>query len=95
MKEEVEWEEILYIACGAYNFFPNGQSPELAFFLMFDRDIYIPTLAYLLPPKLKYLGDKSSLLSIEILREAFMLAGINFKMAREVNLVRRQKNPKI
>ena len=56
MKGEVEWDEVLNIAVAAY--FSNGQSQESAFFLMFGRNVYIPTLANLLHPKLRYLGDK-------------------------------------
>ena len=39
MKGEVEWDEVLDIASTAYNFSPNGQSQESAFFLMFGRDV--------------------------------------------------------
>ena len=52
MKGEVEWDEVLTIACAAYNFFSNGQSQESTFFFMFGKDIYIPILANLLQPKL-------------------------------------------
>ena len=80
MKGEAEWDEVFNIPHATYNFFPNSQSQESAFFLMFCRDIYIPTLADLPQPELGYL-DKSSLLSIEVLREAHMSEAINFKMA--------------
>ena len=66
----VEWDEAVHIACAAFNFFPNGQSHELAFSLVFGRDVYIPTLANLLQPKLYYLGCMSSLLSIEMLKRS-------------------------
>ena len=36
-------------------------------------------LANLLQPNLRYLGGKSSLLSIEMLRQAYMLPEINLK----------------
>ena len=50
---------------------------------MFGRDVYIPYLANLLQPKLRYLGDKMSLLSIEMLREAYMLVAVNLKRTRQ------------
>ena len=50
---------------------------------MFGKDVYIPTLANILQPKLRYLGDKHSLFCIEMLREAYMLAAINVKRARD------------
>ena len=67
MKGEVEWDEVLTIACAAYNFFSNGQSQESTFFFMFGKDLYIPILANLLQPTLQYLGDRASLLSVEML----------------------------
>ena len=48
---------------------------------MFERDIYIPTLGNLLQSKLRYLGDKFSLLSVEMPREAHMLDVMNVKRA--------------
>ena len=58
-------------------------SQESAFFFMFGRDVYIPTIANPLQPKLRNLGEMSSLLSIEMLREACILAEKNFKRVRD------------
>ena len=44
---------------------------NLAFF-MFGRVVYIPTLANLLQPKSTYLGDESSLVSLEMQMVAYM-----------------------
>ena len=74
IKCEVFWDEVLSITCTAYIYFPNVQS---------SRDVYIPILANPLQPKLRYLGDKSSLLLIEILREAYMLVAINLKRPKD------------
>ena len=52
MKGEVDWEEVVNITYTAYNFFPNSQSHESAFFLMFGRDVYIPILTNLFQPTL-------------------------------------------
>ena len=41
--------------------------------------MYNPTLPNLLHLKLRYSGDKSSLLYEEVLREAYMLVVINLK----------------
>ena len=43
----------------------------------------ITTLANLLHPKLQYLGGKSSLVSIGLLRGAYMLAAITLKKVRD------------
>ena len=55
----------------------------MALFLLLGRDVYIPTLVNLLQPKLQYLGGKSSLLLIEMLREASMSTAVNLKKAKE------------
>ena len=62
-------------------------------FLMFGRNVYILTLANLLQPKLLYLGDKSSLLSIDMLREAYMMEAINPKRARDKQTIKRTETP--
>ena len=50
---------------------------------MFGRDIYIPFFATVLQPTLRYLGNISSRLSWEMLREAYMMAAINLKKAQD------------
>ena len=64
-------------------FFSNSQSQEPGFFLMFERNVYIPTFANLLEPKLRYMGNKSKLHSLEMLKEAYTLVAVNFKKARD------------
>ena len=44
--------------------------------------MYIPSLAKLLQPKLGYLRDSSALLSVEMLREAYMVVAVNVKKMR-------------
>ena len=56
MKGEVEGDEVLNIACTAYNFFPNCQDQESVFSFKFRRYIYIYIpLVSLIKPKLEYL----------------------------------------
>ena len=50
---------------------------------MFGRVVYIHTLENFLQPKLRNLGHTSALLSPEMLGEAYMLAVVNFKKARD------------
>ena len=49
---------------------------------MFGRDPLIP-LAKLLRPKLRYLGNEESILSLETLQNIYQLVVTNLKMARE------------
>ena len=50
---------------------------------MLKRDVYIPAMVNLLQPKLGYVGDVSSLFSLEMVREAYMLVEVNLKRAVE------------
>ena len=60
---------------------------------MFRRNQYIPTLDKLLQTKLQYLGDRSSLLSIGMLRGIYMLTTINLKKARDKQPIKKTKDP--
>ena len=77
-----EWDEVTGLACAAYNFFPNENSRESPFFLMFGRDPRIP-LQQMLTPKLRYLGDEDNILSLESLKRIYYLVAQNLKLARE------------
>ena len=58
---QLEWDDLVPLACAAYNFIPNEHSKELPFFLMFGRDPVLP-LNTLLEPKIRYLGNNSNVL---------------------------------
>ena len=49
---------------------------------MFGRDLLLP-LTKLLRPKLRYLGNEESILSLESLQNIYQLVVTNFKIARE------------
>ena len=50
---QLEWDDIVPLACAAYNFLPNEHSRDSPFFLMFGRDPLLP-LTKLLKPKIRY-----------------------------------------
>ena len=79
---QLEWDDVVPLACTAYNFFPNEHSRESPFFLMFGRDPLIP-LNKLLRPKLRYLGNDEGILSLEALQNIYQLVVTNLKIARE------------
>ena len=77
-----QWNEVVPIACAAYNFFPNEHSQESPFFLMFGRDPRIP-LTELLTPRIRYLGTDENILSLEAMTEIYHMVAQNLKLARE------------
>ena len=77
----MEWDDVVPLACAAYNFLPNEHSRESLFFLMFGRDTKLP-LNTLLQPKIRYLGDNENLLSLEALKNIYQLVAENLKKAK-------------
>ena len=85
---QLEWDDIVPLACAAYNFLPNEHSRESPFFLMFGRDPLLP-LTKLLKPKIRYLGNYENILSLKALKNMYQLVATNLKCARE------KRQPKI
>ena len=46
---QIEWDDVVPLACAAYNFLPNEHSKESPFFLMFGRDAILPLNKLLQP----------------------------------------------
>ena len=61
---QLEWDDVVPLACAAYNFLPNEHSRESPLFLMYGRDPLLP-LNKLLQPKIKYLGNDENILSLD------------------------------
>ena len=79
---QLEWDVLVPLTCGAYNFISNEYSKESPFFLMFGRDPVLP-LNTLLGPKMRYLGNDINILSLEAMKNMFEIAATNLKMAGE------------
>lgn len=79
---DLEWDDVVPLACAAYNFFPNEHSKESPFFLMFGRDPYVP-LHNLLEPKIRYMGDDENLISLESMKNIYQVVAENLKKARQ------------
>ena len=78
---ELEWDEVCPIATAAYNFLPNEHTRESPFFLMFRRDLRIP-LTEALRPRLRYLGNEEVILSLEALKNMYLVVTENLRCAR-------------
>ena len=68
---QLEWDDLVPLACAAYNFIPNEHSKESPFFLMFGRDPILP-LNTLLEPKIRYMGNDINILSLEAMKKLYM-----------------------
>ena len=79
---QIEWDDLVPLACAAYNFIPNEHSKESPFFLMFGRDPVLP-LNTLLEPKIRYMGNDINVLSLEAMKNLYEIAVTNLKLAQE------------
>ena len=79
---QLEWDDVVPLACAAYNFLPNEHSRESPFFLMYGRDPLLP-LNKLLQPKVRCLGNDKNILSLEALKNIYQLVVTNLKLAQE------------
>ena len=81
ISQMLEWDQVIPLACAAYNFMPSESSKEAPFFLMFGRDLMLP-LNTLLIPTIWYMGDSEGILSLETLKNLYETVATNLKIAR-------------
>ena len=79
---QLEWDDLVPLACAAYNFIPNEHSKESHFFLMFGRDPVLP-LNTLLEPKIRYMGNDINIIYLEAMKNLYEITATNLKLARE------------
>ena len=79
---QLEWDDLVPLACAAYNFMPNEHSKESPFFLMFGRDPVLP-LNTLLEPKIRYMGNDINIISWETMKNLYEIVATNLKIAQE------------
>ena len=91
---QLEWDDIVPLACTAYNFLPNEHSRESPFFLMYRRDPLWP-LNKLLQPKIRYLGNDENILSLEVLKNIYQLVVTNLKLAQQKRQPNVHLDPKL
>ena len=77
---QLEWDDLIPLACAAYNFIPNKHSKESPFFLMFGRDPVLP-LNTLLELKIRYMGNDINIISLEAMKKLYEVAAANLKYA--------------
>ena len=78
----MEWDDVVSLACAAYNFLPNEHSKESPFFLMFGREARIP-LDTMFQSQIRYLGNDENILSIQALKNIYQLVAENLQKARK------------
>ena len=79
---QLEWDDLIPLACAAYNFIPNEHSKVSPFFLMFGRDPVLP-LNTLLDSKIRHMGNDINIISLEAKKNLYEIMATNFKLAQE------------
>ena len=78
----IEWDEVCTLATAAYNFLPKEHSRESPSFIMFGRDPRLP-LVELFQHRLRYLGTDETVLSLQALRNMYLIIAENLHKARQ------------
>ena len=78
----LEWDELTPMATACYNFFPNCNARESAFFVMFGRDP-INKLNMLLHSSRRYFYDNNGLPNLEALKNIYQVVAQQLLNSRE------------
>ena len=78
----LEWDELKPMATACYNFFPNCNARESAFFVMFGRDP-INKLNMLLHSARRYFHDENGLPNLEALKNIYQVVAQQLLNSRE------------
>ena len=78
----LEWDELTPMATACYNFFPNCNARESAFFVMFGRDP-INKLNMLLHAARRYFHDDNGLPNLEVLKNIYQVVAQQLLNSRE------------
>ena len=81
LENRVEWDNLVWKATAAYNFFPTESSGMAPFFLMFGREANVKH-NLLAPEKLKYMGTDESMINIELMNKLYLVVAHNLHEAR-------------
>ena len=82
LETHIEWDDLVWKATAAYNFFPTESSGVVLFFLMFGHEAaVIHTL--LESEKPKYLGTDDRIINVELMTKLYHIVAHNLNEARK------------
>ena len=82
LETRVEWDDLVWKATAAYNFFPTESSGLAPFFLMFGREAAVKhILLYSENPK--YLGTNEGMINIGLMNKLYNVVAHNLNKARK------------
>ena len=78
----MEWDDLVWKATAAYNFFPMESSGMAPFFLMFGREANVKH-NLLASEKPKYMGIDESMINLELMSKLYLVVAHNLHEARK------------
>ena len=81
LENRVEWDDLVWKATAAYNFFPTESSGMAPFFMMFGREANVKH-NLLASEKPKYMGTDKSMINLELMNKLYLVIAHNLHEAR-------------
>ena len=94
IQKGLEWDDLVWKATSAYNFFPTESSGISPFFLMFGREAAAKHML-LAEESTKYVGDNEGILNLKLMQQLYHVIAYNLaksRTARDGNMITKRKN---
>ena len=94
IQKGLEWDDLVWKATSAYNFFPTESSGIAPFFLMFGREAAAKHML-LAEESTKYVGDNEGILNLKLMQQLYHVVAYNLaksRTARDGNMITKRKN---
>ena len=94
IQKGLEWDDLVWKATSAYNFFPTESSGISPFFLMFRREAAAKHML-LAEESTKYVGDNEGILNLKLMQQLYHVVAYNLaksRTARDGNGILKRKN---
>ena len=94
IQKGLEWDDLVWKATSAYNFFPTESSGISPFFLMFGREAAAKHML-LAEESTKYVGDNEGILNLKLMQQLYHVVVYNLaksRTARDGNRILKRKN---
>ena len=92
LQQGLEWDDLVWKATAAYNFFPTESSGFSPFFLMYGREANAKHMI-LAKETTKYLGDNEGILNVQLMMKLLQVVAYNLaksRTARDGNRLKRK-----
>ena len=82
LETHIEWDDLVWKAIAAYNFFPTESSGVTPFFLMFGHEAAVKH-TLLESERPKYVGTDNGMINLELMSKLYMVVAHNLNEARK------------